>query len=113
MGFTEQTRQALAVTRVRCAAVWDKVQFAANGVISVLLGKQMPGILGQAGETVRLTGHAEPWWLAAYVLVIRRGCRRNRGLLRLLVTAATGQIHLVGGAWNGFSGALRLPAHAC
>jgi Na+/H+ antiporter len=70
MGFTEQTGKALAVTRVRRAAVWDTVQYAANGVIFVLLGEQMPGILGRAGETVRLTGHSEPWWLAVYILVI-------------------------------------------
>ncbi|WP_337189227.1 Na+/H+ antiporter [Phenylobacterium sp.] len=70
MGFTEQTGRALAVTRVRRAAVWDVVQFAANGVIFVLLGEQMPGLLGKASETVRATGHAEVWWLAVYVLAI-------------------------------------------
>ncbi len=80
MGFTEQTGQALAVTRVRRAAVWDTVQFAANGVIFVLLGEQMPGILAKAGETVRLTGHAEPWWLAIYILAISAAL----GILRLL-----------------------------
>ncbi|WP_296597007.1 Na+/H+ antiporter [Phenylobacterium sp.] len=70
MGFTEQTGQALAVTRVRRAAVWDVVQFAANGIIFVLLGEQMPGLWNSASETVLATGHAEPWWLAVYVLAI-------------------------------------------
>jgi len=70
MGFTEQTGKALAVTRVRRAAVWDTVQFAANGVIFVLLGEQLPDILAKAGDTVLLTGHSEPWWLALYVLAI-------------------------------------------
>jgi len=70
MGFTEQSGQALAVTRVRRAAVWDVVQFAANGIIFVLLGEQMPGLWDAAGETVRATGHAEPWWLLVYVLAI-------------------------------------------
>ncbi len=70
MGFTEQTGQALAITRVRRAAVWDVVQFAANGVIFVLLGEQMPGLLSSASETVQATGHAEPWWLLVYVLAI-------------------------------------------
>lgn len=70
MGFTEQTGQALAVTRVRRAAVWDVVQFAANGVIFVLLGEQMPGLWLSASETVRATGHSEPWWLLVYVLAI-------------------------------------------
>lgn len=70
MGFMEQAGQALAVTRVRRTAVWDTVQFTANGVIFVLLGEQMPGILAKASETVLLTGHSEPWWLAVCVLVI-------------------------------------------
>ncbi|MBU1378621.1 MAG: Na+/H+ antiporter [Alphaproteobacteria bacterium] len=70
MGFTEQSGRALAVTRVRRAAVWDMVQFAANGMIFVLLGEQMPGLWDKAGQTVRATGHAEPWWLAVYVLAI-------------------------------------------
>jgi monovalent cation/hydrogen antiporter len=39
MGYVEQTGQALAVTRVRRSAVWDTVQFAANGIIFVLLRK--------------------------------------------------------------------------
>lgn len=70
MSFTEQSGESLAVTRVRRTAVWDTVQFAANGIIFVLLGEQMPGILQKAAETVRLTGHHETWWLAIYVLAI-------------------------------------------
>ncbi len=70
MGVVEQSGQALGVTRMRRAAVWDTVQFAANGVIFVLLGEQLPGILSRVAQTVTLTGHAEPWWLAIYVLAI-------------------------------------------
>lgn len=70
MSFVEQSGRALAATRVRRAAVWDAAQFAANGVIFVLLGEQMPGILEKAKETVRLTGHHETWWLAVCILAI-------------------------------------------
>jgi CPA1 family monovalent cation:H+ antiporter len=70
MGFAEQSGRTLAVTRVRRAAVWDTIQFAASGVIFVLLGEQMPGIMEKASETVRLTGHHEPWWLIVYVAAI-------------------------------------------
>ncbi|MBX3484080.1 Na+/H+ antiporter [Phenylobacterium sp.] len=70
MGFTEQSGQALAATRVRRAAVWDVVQFAANGVIFVLLGEQMPGLWSSASQTVLASGHTEPWWLLVYVLAI-------------------------------------------
>lgn len=70
MSFSEQGGKALAATRVRRAAVWDTIQFTLNGVIFVLLGEQMPSIMARAAETVRITGHQEPWWLAVYVLAI-------------------------------------------
>lgn len=70
MGFVEGSGRAMGTTRVRRAGVWDVVQFTANGVIFVLLGEQLPGILARAEETVRLSGHSEPWWLAVYVLAI-------------------------------------------
>lgn len=70
MTFTERSGAALAVTRVRRTAVWDTVAFAANGIIFVLLGEQMPAILSGAAAVVAQTGRAEVWWLAVYVLVI-------------------------------------------
>jgi monovalent cation/hydrogen antiporter len=59
-----------AITRIRRTAVWDTVQFAANGCIFVLLGEQIPSILASSAHTVRLTGHQNPWWLGLYVLGI-------------------------------------------
>jgi CPA1 family monovalent cation:H+ antiporter len=70
MSYAEWSGRALGATRVRRAGVWDTVQFAANGIIFVLLGEQLPGILTSASQTVLLTGHANPWWLAVYVLAI-------------------------------------------
>ena len=70
MSFSEASGQALATTRVRRNTVWDVIQFAANGIIFVLLGEQMPAILRSAAETVRLTGHHDPGWLLIYVLAI-------------------------------------------
>lgn len=69
MGFTPHSHWE-AVTRIRRTAVWDAVQFAANGSIFVLLGQQIPSILAAAGETVRVTGHDNPWWLGVYVVAI-------------------------------------------
>jgi CPA1 family monovalent cation:H+ antiporter len=63
----------MGVTRMRQNAVWDTIQFVANGIIFVLLGEQLPSILGPAAETVQLTGHHEPWWLLIYVLAIYIG----------------------------------------
>jgi Na+/H+ antiporter len=73
MSIAESSGQALAVTRMRRNTVWDMIQFAANGTIFVLLGEQLPAILSRAVETVKLTGHHEPWWLLVYVLALNAG----------------------------------------
>ncbi len=70
MSYAEQTGQALAVTRVRRAAVWDTAQFALNGIIFVLLGEQLPSIVAGAAQVVVDTGHHDPVWLAIYVVAI-------------------------------------------
>lgn len=70
MSYVEQTGQALAVTRVRRSAVWDMVQFTANGIIFVLLGEQLPQLIAGAAQTVRESGHYEPAWLLGYVVAI-------------------------------------------
>ncbi|HEY4987408.1 MAG TPA: Na+/H+ antiporter, partial [Bradyrhizobium sp.] len=70
MSYREQSGHALPVTRVRRSAVWDLVQFTANGIIFVLLGEQLPQLFTGAARLVYETGHYEPIWLAAYVLAI-------------------------------------------
>jgi CPA1 family monovalent cation:H+ antiporter len=69
MGFTPHSHWH-AITRIRRTAVWDTIQFAANGSIFVLLGEQIPSIVSSAGQTVRLTGHQNPWWLGLYIVLI-------------------------------------------
>ncbi len=73
MSLLEASGRTRATTRIRRNAVWDMIQFAANGVIFVLLGEQLPGIARAAHETVALTGHAEVWWLAIYIVAINAG----------------------------------------
>lgn len=73
MGFVENTGEVAATTRMRRSSVWDTIQFAANGIIFVLLGEQLPMILSGAAEIVRTTGHRETWWLAIYVIAINLG----------------------------------------
>lgn len=70
MSYAEQSGQALPVTRVRRVAVWDLIQFAANGVIFVLLGEQLPQIVRRAAIVVHDTGHHEPVWLIVYIVAI-------------------------------------------
>lgn len=70
MGYAEQSGQAAAQTRMRRNAVWDTVAFAANGIIFVLLGEQLPQIVMGAVRVVRDTGHRDVAWLAVYVVAI-------------------------------------------
>jgi Na+/H+ antiporter len=73
MSYVELTGRALASTRLQRAAVWDTIQLTLNGIVFVLLGEQLPGILRNAVESVQQSGHANPWWLAAYALAINVG----------------------------------------
>jgi CPA1 family monovalent cation:H+ antiporter len=70
MSYAEQSGQALPITRVRRVAVWDLVQFSANGVIFVLLGEQLPQIARRAAVVMEGIGHRHWLWLAIYVLAI-------------------------------------------
>jgi CPA1 family monovalent cation:H+ antiporter len=70
MSFAEQSGQALPVTRVRRVAVWDLVQFSANGVIFVLLGEQLPQIARRAASVMAGIGHGHWIWLVVYVLAL-------------------------------------------
>ncbi len=70
MSYEERAGRALAVTRIRRAAVWDAVQFAGNGVIFVLLGHQLPGIIAGAGRAIQETGRQDARWLLVYILAI-------------------------------------------
>lgn len=62
-----------AATRLRRTAVWDTVQFVANGSIFVLLGEQIPALLAAAPQTILATQHQNPWWLGVYILIIVAG----------------------------------------
>ena len=70
MSYTEMSGQIRGETRMRRNAVWDMIQFTANGIIFVLLGEQLPSIASRAVHVVQLTGHTDPLWLLAYVLAI-------------------------------------------
>jgi CPA1 family monovalent cation:H+ antiporter len=70
MSYVEQGGRALGVTRIRRSAMWDLVQFTANGIIFVLLGEQLPQLVAGAAQVVRESGHLEPGWLIVYVIGI-------------------------------------------
>jgi len=70
MSFTENSLRNMAATRIRRLAVWDMLQFVANGIVFVLLGEQLPQIIGNAKTVVEDTGHQHLIWLLIYVLAI-------------------------------------------
>jgi monovalent cation/hydrogen antiporter len=70
MGYAELWGHVRGETRMQRAAVWNTVQFAANGAVFVLLGAQMPRILNGAAAAVREAGHHQTWVLAVHVLAI-------------------------------------------
>lgn len=70
MSYAELWGRVRGETRMQRAAVWNTVQFAANGAVFVLLGEQLPRILSRAAAVVWEAGHRQTWVLAVYVLVI-------------------------------------------
>jgi CPA1 family monovalent cation:H+ antiporter len=80
MNYVEIFGQTLAVTRMRRSAVWDTVQVAANGVIFVLLGEQLPSILASAARMADEGERHSAWLLPLYVVSVTAGL----ALLRFL-----------------------------
>src|SRR5829696_1855550 len=70
MSYAELWGHVRGETRMQRAAVWNTVQFAANGAVFVLLGEQLPRILSGAAAAVREAGQHQTWMLAVYVLAI-------------------------------------------
>lgn len=97
MSYVERTGGALASTRVRRNAVWDTIQFAANGVVFVLLGEQLPGLFEGATTVVREAGHHDEWWLAVYVLAITLGL----AVLRFAWVWVSVRFTMLRASWRG------------
>ncbi|MDR1854857.1 MAG: Na+/H+ antiporter [Azoarcus sp.] len=70
MSYVEMSGRALATTRVQRAAVWDTVRFTLNGLMFVLLGEQLPQIVGRAATAVQEVGQRSSLWLVVYALFI-------------------------------------------
>jgi len=70
MSYVEMTGRALAITRVQRTAVWDTMRFALNGIMFVLLGEQLPAIIGNAAAAVDEVGQRSSLWLVFYALAI-------------------------------------------
>jgi CPA1 family monovalent cation:H+ antiporter len=97
MSYAELSGQATAITRVRRNAVWETLQYTANGVVFIVLGEQLPAIFSRAASTVMESGHHQPWWLAIHVVAVTLAL----GVLRLLWVWASLQLTLFRAARNG------------
>lgn len=80
MTYVEIFGRTLAVTRMRRTAVWDTVQTAANGMIFVLLGEQLPSIQASAVRIVNAGRSDAAWSLLLFIVAITAGL----ALLRFL-----------------------------
>ncbi len=69
MSVVESTGQVMAMTRVRRTAVWNTVQFTANGIIFVMLGQQWPLLAGNAADIMRQHHHYAWGNLLLFVVV--------------------------------------------
>lgn len=97
MSFADARGPLLVATRLQRSTVWDTIAFAANGMIFVLLGEQLPGIVAGAVDTVRVTGHHGPEWLIIYVLAITTAL----AALRLVWVYVSLQLTIYRATWRG------------
>lgn len=70
MNYTDVLKGGYLATRMQNGAVWAMVEFTFNGLIFLLLGLQLPGIIGGAKGDLAQAGGGELWYLVAYVLAI-------------------------------------------
>jgi monovalent cation/hydrogen antiporter len=70
MNYTDILRGHHAVTRMQNNSVWAMVEFVFNGIIFLLLGLQLPAIIGNGRRALAQSGGGAPWQLAGYVLAI-------------------------------------------
>jgi monovalent cation/hydrogen antiporter len=70
MHYGELSGRRLAATRIQRKVVWDTMQFALNGIIFILLGMQLPHMLGILPHVAATIGAGSAWRLSAYVLVV-------------------------------------------
>jgi len=80
-------------TRLHRTAVWDMLQFAANGSIFVLLGEQLPALVSAAPQAALEAARPGVGWLVADALLITLAL----GALRFAWVWVSLQVRLLGG----------------
>ncbi|TCV92327.1 sodium/proton antiporter (CPA1 family) [Luteibacter rhizovicinus] len=70
MNYTDVLKGGHVATRMQSGSVWSMVEFTFNGMIFLLLGLQLPGVLGNAKVDLAQAGGGHLWYLAGYILAI-------------------------------------------
>ncbi|MBB3227936.1 CPA1 family monovalent cation:H+ antiporter [Luteibacter sp. Sphag1AF] len=70
MNYTDVLKGGHVATRMQNNSVWSMVEFTFNGIIFLLLGLQLPGVLGNAKLDLAQAGGGHMWYLAGYVVAI-------------------------------------------
>jgi CPA1 family monovalent cation:H+ antiporter len=72
MSYTDILGGNHATTRMQSSSVWGMVEFVFNGIIFLLLGLQLPSLIGNGERALTHAGvgSGSPWQLAGYVLAI-------------------------------------------
>lgn len=97
MHYGELAGRPQAMTRMQRNAVWDTVQTALNGIIFVLLGEQLPRMVGQLPGVAASVGADTGWHLLGYAVVITLAL----GLLRFLWVWTALRVVVFGAALRG------------
>lgn len=70
MSYVETSGSASATTRVQRTSVWETIHFAANGVVFILLGEQLPKLIAATDRALYSVGERHVTWLVLYVVAI-------------------------------------------
>ncbi|MBN3846945.1 Na+/H+ antiporter [Paraburkholderia sp. Ac-20342] len=74
MSYVEMSGRLPATGRVNRQTIWTIVQFTLNGMMFVLLGEQLPALLGNLALAAKESGRPEQlYWLPVYAAVIYLG----------------------------------------
>lgn len=85
------TQRQPASVRVERQAVWTMVQFVLNGMMFVLLGEQLPTLLGGLADATSQSGDRHLYWLPIYGAVICLGLMLLR-LVWVVISLKIGEI---------------------
>ncbi|UPG90637.1 Na+/H+ antiporter [Luteibacter aegosomaticola] len=70
MNYTDVLKGGYVAMRMQNSAVWSMVEFSFNGMIFLLLGMQLPNIVGGAKTDLQQAGGGELWYLGGYIVAI-------------------------------------------